>query len=153
MRVLLSIRVHKHFVLSTIHVPYAGETHVEFCISGRDFPAAAMGATSVAQLLDLCHARLGVQGEYLSTFPYPAFLHLDVVLPFDGEAFEIVSARFGETRGTLDFTDSFRGSSIPEAVRKSVINNIAKQLDADNVEAVLKIVDTLCGVSKHTRCK
>lgn len=150
----LIIDLHRNYTLTTFRAIY-GNAYVEYRVEGIDIPLRVFDmlgvpdATSVANVLLFCKERIDVRGKVLTDFPYPAFLHVEIAFEFGTDELQVESARFGETGGTSDFTQVFRGASIPAQLKRNVITNLLKHIDADSVEGIMKIIGTLRSVSKN----
>lgn len=150
-RVDMSVRVHRHGIVTTVRFWNPNESYTEFGIVNKDFPRLAFNMDNGYDIYKLCKEFVtDTTHDTFADFPYPAYLDIKVSF-YDSDgapAFEVVHAKYAESsRGIIDFTGSFKGKLITEDICRRVLENIFLRVANRDAEELIKTVERLHSVS------
>ena len=149
MKATLTIHVHRNFTQTTLRLWDTNNTYTERSVCGRDIVLPTFLKLKAADMWEQLANVTTVQDESFPTFPYPAFLDIQLTMPTGDLMEEVVvtSARFGTPKGAIDFASSFSGSLITNDVRMAVLNKMMLRITNNEGDELIKTINALTAVS------
>ena len=159
MRTELTVRVHRHYIATTVRFWRGAETYIEYRLCNKDFPLDVLDTDTAEELEDLCkdYIENRANNYTFADFPYPAYLELSLLLPSSDDIkrdMAVTNAKYADTdKGVINFADTFTGSLINPDLRRAVVRNIFAKIGARDATALVSIVSNLRKASKHNTVK
>lgn len=149
MKATLTIHVHRNFTQTTLRLWDSNNTYTERSVCGRDVVLPTFLKLKAVDMWDALSNVTTTQNESFPTFPYPAFLDIQLTMPTGNLMEEVVvtSARFGTPKGAIDFASSFSGSLITNELRIAVINKLMLRIANNEGDELIKTINGLTAVS------